>query len=156
MMISEFTERTGYKPSSEEYKYIEESYYEFDGNKDEFCRWFNKAQTSGEWKTELRLRRKIAYMEETHKAEMNDKEDNLEFYRAVFQRSQVAERILLAIGKDELSEIVIKCVDEPAWRSYHVKVKYVDSGINRYINVIAGNGFITSFNIECIQSIIIK
>ena len=43
MMIHEFTERTGYKPTWEEYREIEKQYYDFDGNKDEFCRdWANR------------------------------------------------------------------------------------------------------------------
>lgn len=38
MMISEFIDRTGVRPTAEEYARIEEEYYEFNGNKDEFCR----------------------------------------------------------------------------------------------------------------------
>lgn len=37
MMISEFIERTGFEPTYEEYAGIEEMYYNFDGDKDEFC-----------------------------------------------------------------------------------------------------------------------
>jgi len=40
MMMQEFIDRTGFEPSIEEYKEIEEAYYRFDGNKDAFCkRW---------------------------------------------------------------------------------------------------------------------
>ena len=42
MMMSEFTERTGIEPTVEEYGMIEEMYYEFDGDKDAFCRDFVK------------------------------------------------------------------------------------------------------------------
>lgn len=42
MMINEFEERTGYYPSVEEYKVIEEFYLEFGGDKDEFCKAFKK------------------------------------------------------------------------------------------------------------------
>jgi len=38
MMIEEFEQRTGYFPSSAEYKAIEAAYMEFDGDKDEFCK----------------------------------------------------------------------------------------------------------------------
>ena len=38
MMMSEFTERTGFEPTAEEYAEIEEAYYNFDGNKDAFCK----------------------------------------------------------------------------------------------------------------------
>lgn len=37
MMMSEFIDRTGFEPTYEEYQEIEEAYYNFDGNKDEFC-----------------------------------------------------------------------------------------------------------------------
>lgn len=42
MMMQEFTQRTGFEPTLEEYAEIEEAYYEFDGNKDEFCEDFVK------------------------------------------------------------------------------------------------------------------
>ena len=37
MMMSEFIDRTGFEPTFEEYGEIEEAYYSFDGNKDQFC-----------------------------------------------------------------------------------------------------------------------
>ena len=40
MMMSEFIDRTGFTPTYEEYLKIEEAYYNFDGNKDDFCRAF--------------------------------------------------------------------------------------------------------------------
>lgn len=38
MMMSEFIARTKFEPTAEEYQQIEEQYYQFDGNKDQFCR----------------------------------------------------------------------------------------------------------------------
>lgn len=43
MMLSEFVERTGFTPLPFEYERIEEAYYNFDGDKDAFCRAFVKA-----------------------------------------------------------------------------------------------------------------
>lgn len=40
MMMHEFTERTGFEPTASEYEKIEEAYYDFDGDKDEFCKAF--------------------------------------------------------------------------------------------------------------------
>ena len=40
MMMDEFTERTGFEPTFEEYLQIEQAYYNFDGNKNVFCREF--------------------------------------------------------------------------------------------------------------------
>lgn len=42
MMISEFIERTGFEPTAKEYAEIENEYYEFDGDKNEFCKAFLK------------------------------------------------------------------------------------------------------------------
>ena len=43
MMMSEFIERTGFQPLPFEYAKIEEAYYNFEGDKDAFCRAFVKA-----------------------------------------------------------------------------------------------------------------
>lgn len=43
MLVSEFIDRTGYRPSAEEYAEIEQAYSVFDGNKDEYCRAWCKA-----------------------------------------------------------------------------------------------------------------
>ena len=41
MMMQEFIDRTGFTPTFEEYKAIEERYYAFDGDKDAFCKAFD-------------------------------------------------------------------------------------------------------------------
>ncbi len=46
MLLQEFEERTGYYPSAEEYKVIEEFYMESDFDKDIFCKFY-KENTSG-------------------------------------------------------------------------------------------------------------
>lgn len=43
MMMSEFIERTGFQPLPFEYAKIEEAYYNFDGDKDAFCKAFVQA-----------------------------------------------------------------------------------------------------------------
>lgn len=40
MLLEEFKTRTGYTPSLEEYAEIERQYYDFAGNKDEFCAYW--------------------------------------------------------------------------------------------------------------------
>lgn len=40
MTIKEFTERTGFYPTYEHYKFIEKSYMDFDDDKDAFCKAF--------------------------------------------------------------------------------------------------------------------
>lgn len=70
MNRQEFIERTGYTPADEEYKFIEASYYDFDGDKDAYCKWFTKAQKEGYWKRELELRMHL----KTRIAEINEKD----------------------------------------------------------------------------------
>ena len=42
MMMSEFIDRTGFEPTASEYAKIEEAYYDFNGDKDAFCKAFIK------------------------------------------------------------------------------------------------------------------
>ena len=46
MNIKEFTERTGFYPTYEHYRFIEKSYMGFDGDKDAFCKAY-KANENG-------------------------------------------------------------------------------------------------------------
>ena len=46
MMYSEFTERTGFYPDANLYRTIEDAYYDFEGDKDEFCKAY-KANEGG-------------------------------------------------------------------------------------------------------------
>lgn len=46
MTTKEFTERTGFYPTYEHYKFIEKSYMDFDGDKDAFCKAY-KANENG-------------------------------------------------------------------------------------------------------------
>lgn len=46
MNIKEFTERTGFYPTYEHYKFIEKAYMDFDGDKDAFCKAY-KANERG-------------------------------------------------------------------------------------------------------------
>lgn len=154
MMMNEFTQRTGYEPSFEEYHYIEESYYEFDGNKDEFCKWWKKASKTGEWAKELKLRQTIDNNKAEYEAKLKEQEENLEFYRPYFDRAIVAESIINAIGKDRVAVFNIKCKDERQWRKFsYVKVKYIDNGTIRFINVIEESGWTTSFKLSDIEYI---
>ena len=86
MMMSEFIDRTGVEPTYEEYHYIEESYYEFDGNKDEFCKQWLKDKRDGHWATELRLRKQMDEMKKMFEAQLAEKEETLNFYRPFPQK----------------------------------------------------------------------
>ena len=67
-MKSEFIERTNYNPNCDEYRMIEESYYEFIGNKDEFCKQWLIDKNSGQWDKELKFRLQIEELKEINKS----------------------------------------------------------------------------------------
>ena len=82
MMISEFIERTGFEPTASEYAKIEKAYYDFNGNKDEFCKAFVK--NGGEKKIYkeraeeiAQLKRQLVEMEKQHKSDMEAREKQI-------------------------------------------------------------------------------
>lgn len=82
MMISEFIERTGFEPTASEYAKIEKAYYDFNGNKDEFCKAFVK--NGGEKKIYkaraeeiAQLKSQLVEMEKQHKSEMEAREKQI-------------------------------------------------------------------------------
>ncbi len=94
MMMHEFTERTKYQPSQEEYEYIEASYYEYDGFKDEFCQQWLKDKKSGKWEMELKFRRALDQQKAEYEAKIAEQEGLLEFYRPFCERARQAEEKL--------------------------------------------------------------
>ena len=76
MMMSEFTERTGFEPTAEEYTEIEEAYYKFDGDKDAFCKhWKETVGADGICKARAeKIAQLRATMLETEKSLMAENE----------------------------------------------------------------------------------
>ena len=88
MLMSEFVERTGYQPSNEEYAHIEESYYTFPGNKDEFCAKWKKDYRDGHWARELTLRRHMTAMQAEYLEKIEEREESLKFYQQELEQAQ--------------------------------------------------------------------
>lgn len=91
MMISEFIERTGFEPTASEYAKIEDAYYDFNGNKDEFCKAFVK--NGGEKKIYkaraeeiAQLKSQLVEMEKQHKTEMEAREKQINDLTAELDR----------------------------------------------------------------------
>ncbi len=91
MMMSEFIERTGFQPTAEEYAKIEEAYYDFNGDKNEFCLEF--VAKGGEKKiyearaTEIeRLKGKIVELEKMFKADAEKKEQRITYLQTELDR----------------------------------------------------------------------
>lgn len=83
MMMSEFVERTGFQPTADEYEQIESAYYNFDGDKDAFCKAF--VEQGGELKIYkaraeeiARLRSQMLEIEKEHKREMADRDRRID------------------------------------------------------------------------------
>ena len=91
MMYSEFYERTKTEISWEEYHYVEESYYEFNGNKDEFCKAWLKDVKSGKWALELRLRKALDDQKAEYEKKLAEKQEMVDFYAPYFD---VARRMI--------------------------------------------------------------
>ena len=88
MMIEEFEQRTGYFPSSVEYKAIEAAYMEFDGDKDEFCKAYKKNANG----IAERIRREVnaaAFKESRqHTADLTRRDIEIERLKKQLEREQ--------------------------------------------------------------------
>lgn len=87
MMISEFIERTGFEPTADEYERIEDAYYNFDGNKDAFCKAF--VENGGELKIYkaradeiARLRSQMLETEKQFKKDVADRDRRIDHLTA--------------------------------------------------------------------------
>jgi uncharacterized membrane protein YgaE (UPF0421/DUF939 family) len=78
MLLSEFYERTNIMPREGEYHFIELSYYDFDGDKDEFCKAWKRDKKSGKWELEYRLRREIEEQNEAHKKQIEEMQERID------------------------------------------------------------------------------
>lgn len=78
MLLSEFYERTNIMPREGEYHFIELSYYDFDGDKDEFCKAWKRDKKSGKWELEYRLRREIEEQNEVHKKQIEEMQEKID------------------------------------------------------------------------------
>lgn len=162
MMMSEFIERTGYEPTYEEYHYIEESYYEFPGNKDEFCKQWKKDKEDGHWARELALMMAADQMKAKYEKKLAEQEDTLNFYRPYFDRATEAEKkaTILDLTSEEKVNVEIKI--DGRWEKHeNVKIHYVGMSYNgkfEFINIIGTgwSGWMQSIklaNIEAIKKI---
>lgn len=93
MMMNEFIERTGFEPTYEEYAEIEEAYYNFSGNKDEFCKWFvehdgGKKVYANRVQKIAQLKSKIVEMEKDFMQELQKKEQEVARLTAALDREQ--------------------------------------------------------------------
>ena len=91
MMMSEFIDRTGFEPTASEYEKIEKAYYDFDGDKDAFCKAFVK--DSGEKKickaraAEIqRLKSQMIELEKQFKKDVADREKRIDELTADLDR----------------------------------------------------------------------
>lgn len=92
MMYNEFVERTGIEVSNEEYEIIEESYYDSELMKDDFCKEWLKQRKAGKWEIELKFRKRLKETENKAFADMKNMNAQLTNYREALEISSEAER----------------------------------------------------------------
>lgn len=98
MMMNEFTERTGIEPNAEEYAMIEEMYYEFDGDKNAFCKDFVKKNRM------LEVQREIV-------AAVREKVEEL-------RKDLVATDKELHAAKNQIARLEAKLEEEQEWKPW--------------------------------------
>lgn len=91
MLMQEFVERTGFEPTAEEYSKIEESYYNFDGDKDSFCKAFvdggeEKKICAARADEIKRLRSQMLELEKMFKKDVADRDLQIEKLTAELDR----------------------------------------------------------------------
>lgn len=156
MMIQEFIARTNYTPSPDEYRHIESAYYDFDGGKDDFCKWWLKAKRAGYWSRELELRRRNESLVQESRDKLNESRENVEFYRPYFDRAYNAELLLQLVSSEEPLNLSIWYKDGKRVHYDGVTVKYIPKSYNGkfdFINLKTAGGYITSVKMSDIKHI---
>lgn len=98
MMISEFIDRTGYEPDAREYRAIEAAYYDFYGDKDQFCKHWLTEKKAGRWEREYYLLSQIEYLEEEMAQEQKQHREELteerNYYKIQLEQAEIREQKL--------------------------------------------------------------
>lgn len=176
MMMCEFTERTGYEPSNEEYSLIEESYYNYDGNKDEFCKQWLKDKRNGYWDKEMALLKKIADLEAELKqskakeleasklmveTDMRANKWEAKAKEAESKAEELEQEVQDAKAETEFvktalqTEVTYKVKGKEEWSGRVEKVVYIDNGI-QFVNIIEPSGWTTSIKIADLEKLEIR
>lgn len=156
MMIQEFIERTNYTPSPDEYYHIEKAYYDFDGNKDDFCKWWKKAKRGGYWDRELELRRHVVDTAKKLGDKIKECSDSADFYRPYFARANNAELLLELVFSEKPLNLSIWYKDGKRVHYDNVTVKYIPKSYNgkfAFINLKTAGGYITSVKLSDVENI---
>lgn len=116
-MMSEFIERTGFEPSADEYAEIEEAYYNFDGNKDEFCKAW--VEDGGIERTSRARIRRIAELEDLLKKNARDAARRVSELEQKLEKEQewrayTDERLVSCADYDRLAHFGRRMSDEEA------------------------------------------
>lgn len=91
MLLSEFIDRTGYQPTAEEYAEIERAYNVYDGDKDNFCRAWCKAnphKAGTLWAAIKEQQRLSKVFDKVAEFVRKSKRKREEFYNMTYQEQQ--------------------------------------------------------------------
>lgn len=117
MMYNEFVKRTNVEISFDEYKYVEDAYYDSNLLKDEFCKEWLEAYKSGKWAVELKFRKKLDEQEAEMKEKIESVEKDLAWYVRNFdlvrkQRDKAEGELALVSAKLENAKMYVKNLNE--------------------------------------------
>lgn len=166
MMMHEFAEKTGYTPTDEEYAFIEQSYYDFNGDKDSFCKAWVKDFKSGRWNKEYELRKKCSDLSKAvdkltelvtkYKADLDKASEDRDYFHDIANR-ETAEKDKLAIELEieksrPHADIVINHKDGET-DTWNVKtIRFVNRSDIQFITVEDTRGWMTSYRTEDMAS----
>ena len=113
MLVQEFIDRTGYKPTAEEYAEIEQAYYVFKGDKDAFCRAWSKANPhkAGTYAAAIKeSQRKSKVFDKLvvhiiQYARRKDFDPNMLYYMNYADRSEHVDFVCSRVGAKDCAEL---------------------------------------------------
>lgn len=95
MMYEEFTARTGIYPSRATYSVIEQAYYGFDGNKDEFCQAYKENRDGLAERIAFDADSAARIQEANHRDEIKKCHETVELWRGKAERLQKENDFLM-------------------------------------------------------------
>lgn len=122
MMIEEFEQRTGYFPSSAEYKAIEAAYMEFDGDKDEFCKAYKKNATEEAIERIAEAASNMKLSPEAVQRILDAFDRITETIKALYEWAAQAIRTLADFFGETLDNFILRRAP-PKWRHYALHAK---------------------------------
>lgn len=125
MMMSEFIERTGFEPTGAEYREIEEAYYDFDGDKDQFCKKWVK--DGGIQRLARRRQERIEELEQMYDSKIDEVVERERYYVDQIDRIVKGKEALKKANEGLQKDLDESIKETESWRIRYreIEVKMV-------------------------------